>query len=74
MISNDGFEISESLETLKEGLSFLLSRYIEHKNKKVASKIVKQLELILRHHDNKDFPLDRCSFYRLIRFWRLQSS
>ena len=63
-------EIVDSLDSLKDGLSFLLDRYFKHQNKTVATKIVKQLEMILRHHDASDFPADRCSFYRLIRYWR----
>lgn len=74
IISNDAFEASQSLESLKEGLKFLLSRYMKHKDRQIASKIVVQLELIMNYHDHQDFPSDRCAFYRLIRYWRLQSS
>lgn len=74
IISNDVFEASQSLESLKEGLKFLLSRYMKHKDRQIASKIVVQLELIMNYHDHQDFPSDRCAFYRLIRYWRLQSS
>lgn len=68
--STDILEMTDSFESLKEGLKFLINRYLQHQTPIVASKIVKQLEKILNHHDCSDFPEDRCSFYRLIRHWR----
>lgn len=62
-----------SFNQAKEGLTFLIKRYTEDQNKSVAAKIAFQLEMILKHHSDKDFPPDRCAFYRLIRFWRMKS-
>ena len=68
--NTETIEMTDSFESLKEGLKFLINRYLQHQTPIVASKIVKQLEKILKHHDCSDFPDDRCSFYRLIRHWR----
>ena len=69
----DALDINDSLEGLRDGLAFLLNRYMKHQSKTVASKIVKQLEMMLSHHDCIEFPTDRCSFYHLLRYWRAKS-
>lgn len=74
MMDYECLDSHHSLDTLKEGLGFLLNRYVENKSKTLALKIVTQLEMILSHHDNPDFPSDRCALYRLIRYWRVKST
>lgn len=72
-INDQTLDTGISFHTAKEGLAFLLRRYARHQHKFVAAKIVLQLEMILKQHSENEFPQDRCSFYRLIRFWRIKS-
>tara|TARA_R110002167_G_scaffold274657_1_gene480730 strand:+ start:765 stop:1028 length:264 start_codon:yes stop_codon:yes gene_type:complete len=61
---------AESPEIIKEGLSFLLNRYIENQNRVLANKIVLQIEKLLVHADCIGFPNERCTYYRLLNYWR----
>jgi hypothetical protein len=61
---------NESPESIKEGLGFLLNRYIENHSQVVAHKIVQQLEKLLQHSDCIGFPNERCTYYRLLNYWR----
>lgn len=62
-----------STDSLKEGLGFLLSRYLESQSGVVAKKIVQQLEKLLHHSDCIGFPNDRCTYYKLLHYWRAKS-
>ena len=46
----------ESPKVLKEGLGFLLNRYLESQSKILAKKIVVQIEKLLLHADCIGFP------------------
>jgi|TARA_R110000850_G_scaffold120802_4_gene238482 hypothetical protein len=60
----------ESPQALKEGLGFLLNRYIDNHSSAIANKIVVQIEKLLLHADCVGFPNERCTYYRLLNYWR----
>ena len=60
----------DSPEALKASLGFLLSRYLENQSQSIAKKIVEQLERLLKHSDCIGYPNDRCTYYRLLKYWR----
>ena len=60
----------DSPEILKAGLGFLLRRYFENQNHAIANKIVEQLENLLKHPDCIGYASDRCTYYRLLKYWR----
>lgn len=60
----------ESPELIKEGLAFLLSRYMESQSQLVAKKIVTQLEKLLIYTSDIGFKQDRCAYYKLLKHWR----
>tara|TARA_R110001592_G_scaffold60360_1_gene183451 strand:- start:5161 stop:5424 length:264 start_codon:yes stop_codon:yes gene_type:complete len=60
----------DSPECLKEGLGFLLNRYLENQSRMIAKKIVIQLEKLLQHSDCIGFPNERCIYYRLLKHWQ----